>query len=62
MEEYPKYVVSMIGAYRNVAKKGQKIEVSGMLERVENIESGKTYYQVVVGTGRMENEYIWPLR
>ena len=62
VEEYPKYVVSMIGAYRNVAKKGQKIEVSGMLERVENIESGKTYYQVVVGTGRMENEYIWPLR
>jgi len=62
VEEPPRCVISMIGAYRNMARKGQIIEVSGMLERVENIESGKTYYQVVVGTGKIENEYIWPLR
>jgi len=61
VEKPPEQIISMIGAYRNIARKGQKIEVSGMLERVENIESGKTYYQVVVGTGKMENEYIWPL-
>jgi len=61
VEKPPEQIVSMIGAYRNIARKGQKIEVSGMLERVENIESGKTYYQVVVGSGKMENEYIWPL-
>ena len=52
----------MIGVYRNIAKKGQKIEVSGMLERVENIETGRSFYQVVVGTGKMEEEYIWPVR
>jgi len=61
IEEVPSQVVSMIGAYRNVAKKGQRIEVSGMLEKVENVENGKVYYQVVVGTGKMEREYIWPL-
>ncbi|MCD6243087.1 hypothetical protein J7K06_05330 [Candidatus Bathyarchaeota archaeon] len=62
LQETPKQVVSMIGVYRNIAKKGQKIEVSGMLERVENIETGRSFYQVVVGTGKMEEEYIWPVR
>jgi predicted nucleotidyltransferase len=42
----------MIGCYRNVARKGQQIEVSGMLERVENTKTGKVTYQVVVGTLR----------
>ncbi len=58
-EEAPEAVVSMIGCYRNVAKKGDKIGVSGMLERVENIETGESHYQVVVGTGVNEEEYIW---
>lgn len=57
----PKLVVSMIGCYRNVARQGGKIQVSGMLEHVENLETGEVFYQVVVGTGTSEEEYIWPL-
>jgi len=60
-DKIPKLVVSMIGCYRNVAKKGDEIEVSGMLERVENIETGEGFHQVVVGTATNEDEYIWPL-
>jgi len=60
-DKIPKLVVSMIGCYRNVAKKGDKIVVSGMLEHVENIETGEAFYQVVVGTAANEDEYIWPL-
>ena len=59
--EIPQLVVSMIGCYRNVAKKGSEIEVSGMLERVENVRTGSATYQVVVGTTANEDEYIWPL-
>ena len=57
----PETVVSMIGCYRNVARKGQQIEVSGTLERVENVNTGKISYQVVVGTAESEEEYIWPV-
>jgi len=59
--EIPEVVVSMIGCYRNVAKKGSKIKVSGMLEKVENVKTGEASYQAVVGTGSNEEEYIWPL-
>jgi len=58
--EIPETVVSMIGCYRNVARKGDKLKVSGTLEKVENIRSEKIYYHVVVGTGKREDEYIWP--
>ncbi|MEM1536901.1 MAG: nucleotidyltransferase domain-containing protein [Candidatus Bathyarchaeia archaeon] len=58
----PDTVVSMIGCYRNVAKKGQLIEVSGILERVENTVTGKITYQVVVGSAESEEEYIWPVQ
>jgi len=54
-------VVSMIGCYRNVARRGDRIRVSGMLERVENLETGQVSHQVVVGTGTSEEEHIWPL-
>lgn len=57
----PGVVVSMMGCYRNVARSGQEIEVSGMLERVECIETGGVYHQVVVGSATSEEEYIWPL-
>jgi predicted nucleotidyltransferase len=60
-EMVPEAVVSMIGCYRNIAKKGQRIEVSGMLERVEKVGTGETFYQVVVGTAEHEEEYIWPV-
>lgn len=57
----PETVVSMIGCYRNVARQGDKLRVSGMLERVENVETGQYSHQVVVGTGTSEEERIWPL-
>jgi hypothetical protein len=54
-------VVSMIGCYRNVAQRGGEISVSGMLELVENVETGDFSHQVVVGTGTREDEYVWRL-
>jgi len=60
-DELPTRVVSMIGYYRNVARRGEKIKVSGTLERVENVETGETSHQIVIGTGTREDEYIWPL-
>jgi len=60
-DKTPKVVISMIGCYRNVAKRGSIIEVSGMLERVENVKTGEIFHQVVVGTGINENECIRPL-
>jgi len=59
-EEAPTKVVSMIGYYRNVARHGDKIKVSGTLERVENVQTGETNFQVVVGSGTREDEHIWP--
>jgi len=60
-KESPTQVFSMIGCYRNVARKGEMIKVSGTLEKVKNIETGTIHYQVVVGTGTYEDEYIWPI-
>ena len=60
-EQVPARVVSMIGYYRNVARKGDNIKVSGTLERVENVETGKVSYQVVVGTATREKECIEPV-
>jgi len=57
----PTQVISNIGCYRNVARKGSEIKVAGTLERVESIKSGEVTYQVVVGTATSEEEYIWPL-
>jgi len=60
-EKIPELVVSMIGCYRNVARRGDKIKVYGVLESVENLEKGEVFYQVVVGTGTSEEEHIWPV-
>jgi predicted nucleotidyltransferase len=60
-EQIPVIVTSMIGYYRNVARTGDKIRVSGALEKVDNIETGEMYYHVVVGTGIHGNEYIEPM-
>ena len=57
----PRLVVSMIGCYRNIAKQRDEVEVSGMLEQVESIETHEIFHQVVVGTGMNEDEYIWPV-
>jgi len=59
-DQKPTTAVSMIGLYRNVARKGEQIEVSGFLERVEHVKTGKFHFQVVVGSGTLEDEYIWP--
>ncbi len=59
-DEKPSTVVSMVGLYRNVARKGEQVEVSGFLERVEHIKTGKVNFQVVVGSGTLEDEYILP--
>jgi len=59
--ELPSEVVSMMGCYRNVARSGDAIKVSGALERVERTETGEAHHQVVVGTGTRGGEYIWPL-
>jgi predicted nucleotidyltransferase len=59
-DKIPSRVVSMVGCYRNVAKKGDKIRVTGMLEHVKNLQTDKSDHQVVVGTGTSEEEHIWP--
>jgi len=61
IDKIPDRVVSNIGCYRNVARKGGEIKVSGTLERVESIKTGEIFYQVVVGTATLEEEYIWPI-
>lgn len=57
---WPKQVVSMIGEFRDIVKKGDEIEVQGMLEKVEKVSSGESYYRVVIGSGR-GREFIWPV-
>lgn len=61
LEQVPARVLSMIGYYRNVARTGDVVKVSGTLERVKNMETGAVYYQVVVGTATREKEYIEPV-
>ncbi len=59
-DKTPNQVISNIGCYRNVARKGSQIKVAGALERVESIKTGEVTYQVVVGTATSEEEYICP--
>jgi len=61
LDQIPIQVVSNIGLYRNVARCGNQIKVSGKLERVESTNSTDVFYQVVVGTATSEEEYIWPV-
>jgi len=60
LDKIPVQVVSNIGCYRNIARKGREIKVAGKLERVESTTSNEVFYQVVVGTATSEEEYIWP--
>jgi predicted nucleotidyltransferase len=57
-ELIPETVVSMVGCLRNIARKGEHLTVSGVLERVET-ETGKVNYQAVVGSGTSGEEGIW---
>ena len=60
-EQVPSRVLSMIGYYRNVARTGDMVKVSGTLEQAENIETGAVSFHVVVGTATREKEYIEPV-
>jgi predicted nucleotidyltransferase len=60
--DIPSILVSMIGMHRNIARKGDCIEVSGFLERVEHLQTGQISFQVIVGSGTSENEYICPFK
>lgn len=61
-DQIPLVVISMIGCYRNAARQGDEISVSGILEKVEDLETNVTYHQVVVGSGFNEDEHIWSAR
>ena len=61
LEQIPVQVVSNIGLYRNVARCGSEIRVSGKMERVESTTNNEVFYQVVVGTATSEEEFIWPV-
>lgn len=54
-----KQVVSMIGQFRDVARRGVRVRVKGVLERVEG--AGESWLRVVVGSGVEDEEYIWPV-
>lgn len=53
-------VVSMIGQFRDVAHRGERVRVKGMLERVEGADG--SWLRIVVGSGVGDDEYIWPVR
>ncbi|MDD1777619.1 MAG: hypothetical protein LUQ65_05565 [Candidatus Helarchaeota archaeon] len=57
---WPTQVVSMIGEFRDIARKGDEVEVQGMLEKVEGTQSREIFYRVVIGSGAGE-EFIWPV-
>ncbi|MHA1652084.1 MAG: nucleotidyltransferase domain-containing protein [Candidatus Helarchaeota archaeon] len=57
---WPSQVISMIGEFRDVARRGDEVEVQGLLEKVEDLKEGNSYYRIVVGSGR-ENEFIRPV-
>jgi len=59
--EVPARLVSMIGYYRNIGRRGEKVEASGILEKVEDLKTGYIHYQVVVGTAKSDDEYVRPL-
>ncbi len=58
-EKTPIQVMSNIGCYRNIARKGSEIKVAGKLERVESTKNNEAFYQVAVGTATSEEEYLW---
>ncbi len=60
-DRMPACILSNIGCYRNVARSGDRIKVSGVLERIESNKTGEVSYQVVVGTATTEEEYVCPI-
>lgn len=57
----PSEAISMIGEFRGIASKGNRIKVSGSLEKVTVTKTGKLdHYRVVVGSGQQkpQDEFI----
>jgi len=57
----PSEAVSMIGEFRGIASKGDRIKVSGSLEKVTITKTGELdHYRVVVGSGQQkpQDEFI----
>jgi predicted nucleotidyltransferase len=57
----PKEAVSMIGEFRGIASRGDRIKVSGSLEKVTETKTGNLdHYRVVAGSGRQkpQDEFI----
>lgn len=60
-EENITEVVSMNGAYRNIARKGEEIIVQGTIEEVTH--KGESWKRIVVGSRNPKGvEYIWPVK
>jgi len=60
LEMVPTRVVSMIGEYRDIAQRNQKIEFNGLLEEVTDIKTSSQYYRVFIGSEN-EGEYMKPI-
>ncbi len=56
----PSQIVSMVGEFRGIAQRGDEVEVQGMLEKVERVDSKDLHYRVVIGSGKGK-EFIWPV-
>ncbi|MHA1263756.1 MAG: nucleotidyltransferase domain-containing protein [Candidatus Helarchaeota archaeon] len=57
---WPSQIVVMVGEFRDIAKKGDEVEVQGMLEKVESVNGKEIFYRVVIGSGQ-GNEFMWPV-
>ncbi len=57
---WPTQIVSMVGEFRDIARKGDEVEVQGMLEKVKQIETSAIHYRVVIGSGKGK-EFMWPV-
>jgi predicted nucleotidyltransferase len=43
-------VVSFEGVFSSIVQKGDRVQIKGTLEKVENIQTGEVHYQIVIGT------------
>ncbi|MHA1799149.1 MAG: hypothetical protein ACTSVY_11960 [Candidatus Helarchaeota archaeon] len=56
----PSEVISMVGEFRDVAKKGQRIQFHGMLEKTVNTKLSETYYRIFIGSENA-GEFLRPI-
>ncbi|MFQ6125610.1 MAG: hypothetical protein ACE5R6_13565 [Candidatus Heimdallarchaeota archaeon] len=53
-------LISWENFFANVAKEGETVIAKGKLERVDDVKQNETWYRLLVGSGRMDSEYILP--